>query len=57
MEFSSHRDFVTPNVSAADCFRRQQSAAKTFGVTKSLWLENSIEPFQNIILNIIKSVR
>ena len=23
MEFSSHRDFITPNVSAADCYLRQ----------------------------------
>ena len=26
----------------------QQSAAETFGVIKSLWLENSIEPFQKM---------
>ena len=35
MEFSSHRNFISPNSSAPDCCLRQCS--------KFLWLENSIE--------------
>ena len=47
MEFSSHRDFITPNISAADCMLPSSVVyhhVEMFGVTKSLWLENSIEP-------------
>ena len=41
MEFSSHRDYIAPNVSAADCkpcslplMKVQQSAADMFGAYK-----------------------